>query len=60
MASGKPIRQPKVEARSLMMVVRKPITPSDRMNAGHPPRYLAGGTNANSICRLGIMVLRYV
>ena len=43
------MRQPKMEARSLMMAVRKPMTARDTMKEGQPPRYCAGGMKANRI-----------
>jgi len=46
MESGIPSKQPKVPAKSLMIVVRKPITASESKNVGQPPRYLDGGTKA--------------
>ena len=37
--SFRPIRQPKMEARSPMIAVSKPMTASDTMKAGQPPKY---------------------
>ncbi len=39
MASGSPIRQPKMEARSPMMAVRNPMVAREIINVGQPPRY---------------------
>lgn len=46
MASPSPIKQPKVPAKSLMMVVKIPTTARDITNVGQPPRYLDGGIKA--------------
>jgi hypothetical protein len=44
--SSRPIKHPNVPAKSLMIVVRSPITPRDNKKHGQPPKYFAGGTNA--------------
>lgn len=49
MASPKPIKQPNVPAKSLIIVVRIPITPREMINVGQPPRYLDGGIKAKII-----------
>lgn len=46
MASSRPIKQPNVPAKSLIIVVRTPITQREIMNVGQPPRYLDGGMKA--------------
>jgi len=49
MASPKPIKQPNVPAKSLIIVVRTPITAKDIRKVGQPPRYFEGGIKAKII-----------
>lgn len=49
--SSRLTRHPNRVARSPMMAVIRPITARERKNAGHPPRYFGGGTNAKRICQ---------
>lgn len=49
-ASFNPTRQPKIDAKSPTMAVRRPMTPSETKKHSHPPRILGGGTRAKIIC----------
>ena len=49
MGFGRPIKQPKIPAKSPIMAVRKPIIAREMINVGQPPRRLAGGINAKMI-----------
>ena len=47
--SLRPIRQPKMLAKSPIVAVRRPINTRATMNVSQPPQILGGGTNANII-----------
>ena len=48
-ASLRPMRQPKMLAKSPMRAVRRPMNTRPTMNVNQPPQILGGGTKANII-----------
>lgn len=38
MGFGRPIKQPKIPAKSPMIAVKRPMTDKDMMNVGQPPK----------------------
>ena len=50
--SFKPIRQPKIEAMSPTMAVRRPMNNSENVKVSHPPPIVGGGMKANNTYKI--------